>query len=148
MYLNRLPKTPREIAVWTALSYHKTFYTWGGDDPYGFDCSGLAIEALKAGGKIMRGMDYTAGGLYALFQPPGEGVEQMPGNLCFWKSSDGFIVHVEMVMAYGFSIGASGGGSKTKSHEDAIRDNAFIKIRPIERHRPFAGYRDPFIEAV
>ena len=144
MYLNRLPNTPREIAVNVAFRNYGKFYSWGGDDPDGFDCSGLVIECLKSAGVIGRGLDYTASGLYTLFTPPSAGLEQVHGNLVFWKNSGGFIVHVEMIIARGFSIGASGGTSKTRTRENAIRDNAFIKIRPIFRNRPFAGYRDPF----
>jgi len=37
-----------------------TFYTWGGDDPSSFDCSGLVVEALKSVGLISRHDDRTA----------------------------------------------------------------------------------------
>jgi cell wall-associated NlpC family hydrolase len=32
-------------------------YLWGGAGPIGFDCSGLAIEAMYAGGRVVRGLD-------------------------------------------------------------------------------------------
>ena len=41
------------------------------------------------------------------------------------------ICHVEITLDNKYQLGASGGGSKTRSRADAIRDNAFIKRRPI-----------------
>jgi hypothetical protein len=48
------------------------------------------------------------------------------------------------------SIGASGGGAKTLTERDAIRDNAFVKVRPINgpgARTGFLGYKDPFAES-
>jgi len=42
-------------------------------------------------------------------------------------------------------IEAGGGGSKTITKADAIRDNAFIKIRPIYSRKFLWGFVDPFL---
>lgn len=131
----------RYMAVWVAKSFHGKFYSWGGDDPSGFDCSGLVIECLKSVGKLPRQFDTTAQGLYDMFAKTT--IPQM-GVLAFW--GNGKVEHVEICIDDTLCMGASGGGSKTLTKEDAIRDNAFVKVRPIKRDRPFIGFADPFME--
>lgn len=123
-----------DLAIEVALHYQGTLYSWGGDDPSGFDCSGLCIEILKSVGLLPRKGDWTAGGLYGLFK--GETTQDAtPGCLAFRGSSTAKIVHVEFVVARigndVFTIGASGGGSKITTKEIAIKQNAFVKVRPL-----------------
>jgi len=134
----------RERAVIYLEKWIGNFYLWGGDDPSGFDCSGLIIEVLQAVGLIQHRLDLTADALYRRYKKhkrtPG-----YKGCLVFWF--DNFqerAIHVEMMTDNYHTIGASGGGSRTKTIADAIRDNAFVKMRPL-------GYRglnykicDPF----
>lgn len=123
-------------AIWTP-------YAWGGDDPMaGFDCSGFVIEILKSVGILKRDYDNTADGLYrtfALVSTPKEGC------LVFWRGSGQRIIHVEYCLDSVHSIGASGGGSKTKSIEEAVIQNAYIKIRPFRSRPKIAGFANPFI---
>ena len=85
-------------------------YVWGGDDPSGFDCSGFVIEVLQSVGIIADGMDYTAHGLYNLFnQFPRVGPAQ-PGDLVFWLTGTR-ATHIEIMVDETRSIGASGSGS-------------------------------------
>jgi hypothetical protein len=138
-------KNALDIALYVALHFLGKWYTWGGDDPSGFDCSGLCIEALKSAGKVPRGgWDTTADGLMkdAGFEV-GDALE--PGCLVFW-GRDAKATHVEMIVAVRgeltWTIGASGGGSSCRTADDARRLNAYVKIRPTK-----AGYmavRDPF----
>jgi hypothetical protein len=134
-----------DVALYTALSHLGRWYTWGGDDPSGFDCSGLVIEALKAAGKVPRGgWDSTADGLMkdAGFEVA-DGLE--PGCLVFW-GRDARATHVEMIVAVDgeqtWTVGASGGGSATRTVDDARRMNAFVKIRPTRGG--YMAVRDPF----
>jgi len=119
-----------------------TFYTWGGDDPSGFDCSGLAVEGMKSVGAIGRGnaVDYTAHGLMVLFykcRVP----KPYAGCLAFNLNNDGHAIHVEICINHLQTVGASGGGSRVKTRQDAIKHNAFIKIRPIRG----TVFVDPFL---
>ncbi|MCP3681240.1 MAG: C40 family peptidase [bacterium] len=137
----RYLESDREIACGYALQFAGTWYSWGGDDPTGFDCSGFAVEFLKAAGKIKRNADFTAESLYNMFQPV---MTPTRGCLVFYENIHKKIVHVEIMLNERIAIGASGGGSKTLTKADAIRDNAFIKIRDHRSRDKIAGYVDPF----
>lgn len=115
-------------------------YLWGGNDPIaGFDCSGLVIEGLKSTGILPKSGDWTAEDLFNKFRHglPGfkDVTELQPGTLLFWDWNNvGKKVHVEVVWhiidGIAYTIGASGGGSKTDSLQDAIDQDAYVKIRP------------------
>lgn len=140
--------TQREDFVSYALIWLGSWYKWGGDDPSGFDCSGFVIECLKAWGKFPRKQDTTANLLKARFMDRiAHAPDILPGTLVFWLSPQGRAYHVEICINDWQSIGASGGGSNTKTMSDAIRDNAFIKIRPIASRQPSGSfvYCDPFM---
>lgn len=120
-------------------------YLWGGNDPIaGIDCSGMQVEILQSVGILPSG-DWSASMLWGRFAAQ-EIKEPKAGALVFFEDKAGKIVHVEMCIGDGLSIGASGGGSRTKTLEDAILQNAYVKIRPIMRGRLIRGYLDPFKE--
>jgi len=138
----------RTTAAWYLQQFIGLLYKWGGNDPMeGFDCSGLIHEVLQAVGLEQRGFDCTADDLYRRFKP--KTIDKgYAGCLVFWHVlSHGRekVIHVEMMIDDKFCIGASGGGSKTHAVEDAMRDNAFIKMNPIN----YRGIRyyicDPFL---
>jgi len=131
----------KEIALNYITSFLGKPYHWGGDDPVqGFDCSGLAIEYLRCRGILNNGDDFTAAKLYTMFV----GVEKPKrGDLVFYKNSNDKIIHVEIMLNKELSIGASGGGSKTLTVEDAIKQNAFIKINNIYNRKGIAGFARP-----
>ena len=137
--------TDLEIANKVAFSHLNTFYSWGGDDPSGFDCSGFVIEILKSTGRLKRRFDTTASGLWQKFylnkvDDPSEGC------LVFFLNSSATIRHVEYCLDEKFMIGASGGGKAVKQKEDAIKANAFIKIRTIKSDQRSKLYVNPFKE--
>lgn len=131
----------RKLMLLIAMSYHGTFYTWGGDDPSGFDCSGLAIEVNKSVGNLPRKGDWRAKDLYKIFMPV-EAEKVKAGDLVFWGSP---ISHVEICLNRQISIGASGGGSAVVDLASAIKANAFIKFRPIHGRGKVAKFCNPFI---
>jgi murein DD-endopeptidase len=125
------------IAMDVAFSQLGRPYVWGGNDPMaGFDCSGLVVEVLQSVGVLPRQGDWSADALARRFKarmvPE---AELRPGWLVFWRRDDGTMRHVEMVYAVEdgrvITIGASGGGPKTRTLADAIRMDAFTKLRPI-----------------
>ena len=140
--------TMRAWAVSTLLSLHGKPYIWGGDDPMaGFDCSGLVIEVLQSVGMIKRGLDYTAAGLQSIFS---DRVVDHPkeGCLVFWYDSHGGkIIHVEMCVDKYYVVGASGGGRATDSLQDAINQNAYVKMNPINYRGSNYIIADPFMDS-
>ena len=134
----------RAIAVQLAFTFVGKPYIWAGDDPMkGFDCSGLVIEILKSVGLLSRKGDWTAHGLWDLFRARGCEVDApRSGCLVFYGTPDK-VIHVEMLVADDLTIGASGGGPGTLSEADAIKQNAYIKIRPL-RSGGSVGFVDPF----
>ena len=133
----------REIGLSAILPYIGTWYSWGGDNPDGFDCSGLAIEFLKSVNKFPRSLDGTAQDLWARYKS--QRVDKPSrGCLVFWKNSEGKAIHVEVMLNNHLAIGASGGGSKTTTKEAAIKANAFVKVRSIYTRKNILGFIDPF----
>lgn len=141
-----VPQSPRDTFLWVVLSYHGTWYTWGGDDPSAFDCSGIVVEGLKSVGKIHRKSDYSAEGLWRQFRKHvrKKWDDPEPGDLCFWFDNQGVAVHVAVCINEEFYIGAEGGGRHVKTLEAAIKENAFIKIRPLSS-RPGAKFVHPWL---
>jgi len=120
-----------------------TPYSWGGQDFSSFDCSGLAHEVLQSVGLEPHNFDSTAHDLYLKFID--HKVENpYAGCLVFWFR-DGRAVHVEMLIDDSLVIGASGGGSSVKSLKDAIRQNAFVKMRPLYYRGENFKIIDPFL---
>lgn len=140
------PEEKKELAIETAKRFIGKPYIWGGDDPVkGFDCSGYVIEILKSVGLLPRKGDWTANGLMNLFENC-ETIEPGAGCLVFWgrTPNDRNAVHVEFCLSDELAIGASGGGSRTKSEADAIRQNAYVKIRPFKSRANIIFFADPF----
>ena len=136
---------PLGVFLYTVLSYLGTWYSWGGDDPSGFDCSGLVVEGLKAAGLIARGNDHTADQLWSMYPHtslPREGCLALFGSARKATHVE-VVVGVDVGVGTVWTVGASGGGSRTKTRQNAIRDNAFVKLRPVTRSDKL-GFVDPF----
>lgn len=129
-----------KVALDYIMRFTGQWYKWGGDDPSGFDCSGLVVEYLQAGGKIPRKSDFTADQLMGMF--PKIPAPRRGGLVFFGKN--GVATHVEICLNNSLSLGASGGGKNTVTVEDAMRDNAFIKVRPITSRSDVLAYNDPW----
>jgi cell wall-associated NlpC family hydrolase len=132
------------IAREVAMKFLGKPYLWAGDDPMnGFDCSGFCIEILKSVGLLPREGDWTAQMLWDKFKYR-EVEKPHDGCLVFWKNNSGKIIHIEYAINETLCIGASGGGSKTQTGEDAVDQNAYIKIRPWASRKNVKGFIDPF----
>jgi hypothetical protein len=139
----------RAVAVDYAKHFIGTPYRWGGDDPMaGFDCSGFVIEILQSVGILGHGLDFSADALYDIFKHAVVTTLGYAGCLAFWLDDAGRAVHVMLMVDNGHVIGASGGGSATITASDAIRDNAFLKLRPLSYRKGTPVIVDPFRKTV
>ncbi len=138
-----IERNARRWFIRIALACLGTPYRWGGDDPSGFDCSGLVVECLKSVGLLSENADYTAQGLLELF---GNGIisQPRPAALLFYRNDRGRAVHVTICLDKYFQIGAEGGGRTTKETCDAWEHNAFVKIRPLNYDARPRIICDPF----
>ena len=138
-------ETDLKLATKVAWKLYGLPYIWGGDDPMdGFDCSGLCVEILKSVGMLPRKGDWNANSFYELFKDKID--HPSAGCLVFWGNGRK-MTHVEFCIDELHTMGASGGGSANMTREDAIRKNAFVKVRPIVGGRAEAkAIVDPFQE--
>ena len=134
----------RAIAVDYGRAFLGTPYRWGGDDPMsGFDCSGFVVEVLQGVGILPHNRDYSAHDLLTIFRP-GIVAGGYAGCLAFWLDDLGRATHVMLMIDNGLVMGAAGGGSSTITASDAIRMNAFLKIRPLSYRKGTLVIIDPF----
>ena len=144
--LNSINLSRRELATLYAWQFIGTSYKWGGDDPMGgFYCSGYCIEILKGVGVLSRHGDWTAQSLFDRWITDNQVSSPTQGCLVFWRASSGRISHVEYCVTSICSLGASGGDSGVFTIEDAIEQNAYIKLRPFGSRPNIAGFVDPFL---
>lgn len=121
--------------LWYAKTFLGRWYKWGGDSPQGFDCSGLVLECCQAIGWVNSMTDLSANDMWVRWKDYAV-TEPKPGCLVFYMNTMGRATHVEICIrgsdhGQALALGAKGGGSRTLTVEDAIRDRAFIKVRPI-----------------
>ena len=125
-------------------SHLNRFYIWGGDDPDGFDCSGLIIDGLQAIGRFPSHSDATADGLWHRFKTNEVPLRARPGSLLFWFNNKGRAIHVAAALDKDYCVTADGGGARIKTVEDAKKYNAYIKIRRIDHRKTFPRILDIF----
>jgi len=64
--------------------------------------------------------------------------------LAFWFDAEGRAVHVEFCLDDKLAIGASGSGWNIKTVQEAVRQNAYIMVRPIAFRGGWIRFADPF----
>jgi cell wall-associated NlpC family hydrolase len=133
----------RVVAVDYAKHFIGTPYKWGGDDFSGFDCSGFMVEVLQAVGVLPYGKDYSAHDLYTIFKSNVVFLGYQ-GCLAFWFNSERTATHVMLLIDNEHVLGAIGGGSTTTTASDAVRENAFVKMRPLTYRKGTPVIVDPF----
>ena len=129
-----------------ALSFVGLPYIYGGNNPVvGLDCSGLVCEILKSVGAIGGKEDLSAQQLFDRFQHSGRWNSYGAGSLVFFGKSVTDISHVA-VMIDRFRIVEAGSGDPTVlTVDDAIKKNAFVRVREITNRKDLvAVIRPPY----
>lgn len=126
-------------------------YRYGGDDPVlGFDCSGLAQEALMAFGAMPRQPKMRAQTIFTLFKPvivrPEETTRM--GDLIFFGRGPQDISHVGIAITEYLMIHAGGGTSDTLSLQVASDRNAFVRIDAIDYRKDRVAIVRPYYPAM
>lgn len=131
------------LIVQYAMRFVGLPYRWGGDDPLeGFDCSGFVIEILAAFGFKLP--DQNAAALYIWSKTNQHRNEIRAGSLAFF-GQEGNITHVGLCINSDLMIEAGGGGSKTVDLNSAVKQNAYLRIRPVRSRKDFVGaYYPPY----
>ena len=107
--------------VETALAYHGIKYVWAGDDPTGFDCSGLMLYVFNQHGVTL---PHYSGSQFLLGQKVTYAA-LAPGDAVFFGSP---IHHVGMYIGGGYFLHAPKTGD-------------FVKISRLADRKDFAGAR-------
>ena len=128
-----------------------------------FDCSGLVtwalLQSLELRFPVQRGpngkpMDYdwrASVDTDGLLKRCRKTSNPMPGTLVLYGPTATDMDHVMVYLTKGLVVGACGGGRKTLTVADALRDNARVQTRPGVNYRkdfrffveiPFADEQD------
>lgn len=129
-----------------ALSMVGKPYIWGGDDPiYGFDCSGLVNELLKACGMLPRVVDLNSQALFNTFKQANIPADQSVGfgTLAFYGINTRSISHVAFCLNDNLCLEAGSGNSTTTNKDIAAKQNAYVRIRPIKYRSDFLEFYTP-----
>ena len=125
----------KQIIIYMALKYMSSFigtrYNWGGDNPLeGYDCSGFAMEYLKALGTCKDDEDHSAASIYNILKSNKKAIESPKfGCLVFYHRDNGSIYHVEIYAGLGYTLGASNGGRHINTESEARAADAYVKLR-------------------
>ena len=112
-------------AVSYALAQLGTPYLWGGDEPGGFDCSGLAQAAYAAAGiQLPR----IAQAQYDAGPPVPAGQPLQPGDLVFFGADTSHVDHVGIVINQTEMVDAP--------HTGAARPHRALPLARLPRRHP------------
>lgn len=114
-------------------------YHWGGDDPIqGFDCSGFALELLKATGVYPRtGPKLTAQQIHDHLIKAGAIPATDTGAFAFFGKDLKHITHVGFCINHTCMLHFASGDSTTTTDERAIAQNAFGRMDLIWYRKDF-----------
>jgi cell wall-associated NlpC family hydrolase len=114
-------------ALATARAQIGTPYAWGGDDPSGFDCSGLVVYAFGAAGIDLPRTSYDQ-------YDEGTAVDRasiQPGDLVFFATNGPGASHVGIATSATTAISATSSGVREHAIFDAYWGKAYVGARRV-----------------
>lgn len=133
----------------TALSLLNVPYKWGGATPIeGLDCSGLTLILLRSSGERIQN-DTTAQGLFNYYSNGnGEFNRYEIGALAFYGGSASKVTHVAMLLDRYRIIEAGGGGPTVTNLAQAIKEEAFVRIRTVNYRADLVAVIKPYYRGI
>lgn len=133
----------------TAISLLNVPYKWGGASPAeGLDCSGMALILLRSAGERVP-QDTTAQGLFNYYSGGnGEYNRYEIGALAFFGQSASKITHVAMLLDRYRMIEAGGGDSTVTTLAQAIKEEAFVRIRTVNSRSDLISVIRPYYRGI
>lgn len=126
-----------------ALQFLGKPYLWSGQGPNGYDCSGLVREVL-APTMVLPKDDLNSQGMHDWLLKTGAHIGSLEsGALAFYGADDHSITHVALLLSPDIIIEAAGGDHTTTSVEQAIKQNAFVKLRNINYRKDLVSVLMP-----
>jgi cell wall-associated NlpC family hydrolase len=135
--------SPIDALCQYALQFVGTRYKWGGATPMGgIDCSGL-VQVILQGAGIDPPGDQSAQALFNALEKTGRLGVYGAGSIAFFGESVTKITHVAFCINEYQMVEAGGGGSHTNTMDDAIAQEAFVKLSIIKRRKDLAAMLRP-----
>jgi len=134
----------KRIFMSVAVSHLGEPYLWGGDDPVGWDCSGLVLECLKSVDRWPENKDATADGIKNSFTVNKFTNKPDTGVIVFFCDDDQRAYHVAICLYPNRIIEAGGGDHTVTTPEIASQKNAYVRVRPFRYDPNHHLLVDPF----
>jgi cell wall-associated NlpC family hydrolase len=144
-----------KVFIDEAIKYSEAWlgtpYKWGGEAiGEGVDCSGLVRRIMHRCLPDFPGNDMTAQGIMDKLIEMGCDLDQTgresvrAGHVLFFGKHIHHITHVAFATTPWHMIEAGGGGSRTRTKEDAYAQGAWVRIGLIEKRADLCAHMDPW----
>lgn len=134
-----------EVARAASVNYLQSIigtpYIWGMKDPAkGLDCSGAVTVAYEKAGLAGSGARYHFGSadLQKVLKKISR-YDAKPGDVVFYGPNNK-VNHVMMYAGDDRVIGATGGGNKTRTIDDAQKAGAYVKFKPVDYRKDLISF--------
>jgi hypothetical protein len=107
----------------------------------GWDCSGLVLEILKAVGVVPSKYDATSHVLYT--KTLSGGIPEPRAHALAFYGKGNIATHIAYCVSPTHMVEAGSGNVLTTNLEAAIKQNAFVRVRPIYGRKDFLACHMP-----
>ena len=128
----------RAAAVEYAKHFIGTPYEWSGDNPQGADCSGFVGMVYRGVGLLGNREDISSQMFFDRWQQH-RVHNPTPGAFVVFGKQHSEITHIALIIDDEHILEAGGGNRTTKTPGDADKQNAFVRMRPINTRKDWLG---------